>query len=74
MKRSRQKYLALILTFFLGLQEGNIVLWQAGCDEETRVFPYRAETLPPSVRSALEDGMAFDTPEAALETAENFLS
>ena len=74
MNRSRQKYLALILTFFLGLREGNIVLWQAGCDEEVRVFPYRAETLPPAVRRTLEEGMAFATSEEALETAENFLS
>ena len=74
MKRFRQKYLALILTFFLGLREGNIALWQAGCDEQMRLFPYRAETLPPAAQAALENGMAFDTPEAALETAENFLS
>ena len=74
MKRCRRKYLALILTFFLGLREGNIALWQAGCDEQMRLFPYRAETLPPSVRSALEEGMTFATSEEALETAENFLS
>ena len=74
MNRYRRKYLALILTFFLGLREGNIVLWQAGCDEETRVFPYRAETLPPAVRAALENGMVFETSEEAMETVENFLS
>ena len=74
MKRFRQKYLALILTFFLGLREGNIVLWQAGCDEQMRVFPYRAETLPPAARAALEDGMVFGSSEEALETVENFLS
>ena len=74
MKKYRRQYLALLLTFFLGLREGNIVLWQAGCDEETRVFPYRAETLPPAVRAALEYGMVFDSSEEAIETAENFLS
>ena len=74
MNRCRRKYLALILTFFLGLREGNIALWQAGCDEQMRLFPYRAETLPPSVRSTLEEGMTFATAEDALETAENFLS
>ena len=74
MNRSRQKYLALILTFFLGLREGNIVLWQAGCDEETRVFPYRAETLPPAAQAALEEGMVFSSSEEAMETVENFLS
>ena len=70
----RRKYLALILTFFLGLREGNIALWQAGCDEQMRLFPYRAETLPPSVRSALENGMVFNSSEEAMETVENFLS
>ena len=74
MKNCRRKYLALILTFFLGLQEGNITLWPSGCDEPAQVFPYRAETLPPAVRSALQNGMAFDTSEEALETVENILS
>ena len=74
MCKCRRKYLALILTFFLGLREGNIVLWQAGCDEQMRVFPYRAETLPPAVRTALENGMAFTTSEEVMETVENFLS
>ena len=74
MNRSRQKYLALILTFFLGLREGNIALWQAGCDEQMRLFPYRAETLPPAVRTAQENGMAFTTSEEVMETVENFLS
>ena len=74
MKNCRRIHLALILTFFLGLREGNIALWPSGCDEPARVFPYRAETLPPAVRSALENGMAFATPEEALETAENILS
>ena len=74
MKKYRLQYLALLFTFFLGLREGKILLWQAGCDEPARVFPYRAETLPPSVRSALEEGMTFATSEEALETAENFLS
>ena len=74
MKRFHRKYLALIFTFFLGLREGNIALWQAGCDEQMRLFPYRAETLPPSVRSALENGMVFNSSEEAMETVENFLS
>ena len=74
MCKCRRKYLALILTFFLGLREGNISLWQSGCDEPMEVFPYRAETLPPSVRGSLEKGMAFASSEDALETAENFLS
>ena len=74
MKNIRRKYLALILTFFLGLREGNIALWPSGCDEPPRIFLYRSETLPPAVRSALQNGIAFDTSEEALETAENILS
>ena len=74
MKKFRRQYLALLLTFFLGLREGNIVLWQAGCDEETRVFPYRAETLPPAAQAALEEGMVFSSSEEAMETVETFLS
>ena len=74
MTKRRLQYLALVFTFFLGLREGKIVLWQSGCAEARRVFPYRADTLPPSVRTALEEGIAFETPEEALETAENFLS
>ena len=74
MMKCRRQYLALILTFFLGLREGKIVLWHTGSDLSREVFPYRAETLPPAVRSALEEGIAFESIEKALETAENFLS
>ena len=74
MKKYRRQYLALLFTFFLGLQEGKIILWHAGSQSPCRVFPYRAETLPPAVRSALEEGIPFENPEEAMETAENFLS
>ena len=74
MKKYRLQYLALLFTFFLGLQEGKIILWHAGSQSPCRVFPYRAETLPPSVRSALEEGIPFDNAAEALETAENFFS
>ena len=74
MKTCRRKYLALILTFFLGLREGKIVLWHTGSDQPRDVFFYRAETRPPAVRSALEEGISFESREEALETAENFLS
>ena len=74
MKKSRRQYLALFLTFFLGLRQGKIILWQSGSAESCRVFPYRSETLPPSIRQDLEDGIPFDSAAEALETAENFFS
>lgn len=74
MTKYRRQYLALILTFFLGLRQGKIMLWQAGSAQPRQIFPYRAETLPPAIRSALEAGIAFETPEEAMETAENYFS
>ena len=74
MKKYRLQYLALLFTFFLGLREGKIILWQSGSLQPRQVFPYRVETLPPAVRSALEDGIPFASPEEAMETVENFLS
>lgn len=74
MKKCRRLYFTLIFTFFLGLQEGKIVLWQDGDPQPQHVFPYRAETLPPPVRRALEESIAFQSAGEAMETAENFLS
>ena len=74
MRKYRLQYLTLILTFFLGLRQGKIILWQAGSPQPRQIFPYRAETLPPAIRSALEAGIAFESPEDALETAENYFS
>ena len=74
MRKYRQLYLALILTFILGLREGNIALWKNGDTEPLRVFPYRVETLPPQARAALERGISFDSLDELEALAENYLS
>ena len=74
MNRCRRCYLALILTLILGLREGNIALWNTENGICLRRFPYRTETLPPSVQAVLEDGVPFSDMEQALETAQILLS
>ena len=72
MAMTGRRCLAVVLTFILGVREGNIALFQAGQDIPVQVFPYRAATLPPQVCGALEEGMVFGSLEEAWETAENF--
>ena len=74
MKKHRQLYLALILGFILGIHRGNIALWKNGTSQPAHVFPYRADTLPPEIRSALENGIPVDSLEELEALAENYLS
>ena len=74
MNRCRRHWIGLLLIFILGLKEGNIALWKAGNDQPVRIFPYRCETLPPSVQQSLTDGIAFESADEAREAAENYLS
>ena len=74
MKKHRQLYLALIFGFMLGIHRGNIALWKNGQAEPAHVFPYRADTLPPEIRSALAAGISVDSLEELEALAENYLS
>ena len=74
MRIHRHLYLALILTFILGIREGNVALWKKGDPEPLRVFPYRVETLPPQAQAALERGISFDSLDELEALAENYLS
>lgn len=74
MKRYQHLYFALLLTFILGIRDGKIALWKNGEPEPVRVFPYRAQMLPPEARNALEKGIPIDSIEQLEELAENYLS
>ena len=74
MKKHRQRYVTLILGFILGIQNGNIALWKTGQSAPTYVFPYRAETLPLEIRTALEAGIPVETPAELEALVENYLS
>ena len=73
MKKYSHLYLALILSFILGIHEGNIALWKEGSASPERVFPYQARMLPPEARRALEQGIRFDSIEQLEDMAENYL-
>ena len=74
MKRNAQVYLALVLSFILGIHGENIALWKAGQPDPVKVFPYRAAMLPREAREALEQGIGIDSLEELEALAENYLS
>ena len=74
MKPHRQWYLTLIFGFILGVQGGNIALWREGYPDPVRVFPYRAEMLPPEAQDALSRGIPIEDLSQLEELAENYLS
>ena len=74
MIRRRAESLALVLTAILGLQKGNLALWQPGTEQPLQVFPYRCDTRPPEVLQSLEEGMEFSDLDTAREVAEDFCS
>ena len=74
MKAHRQWYLTLIFGFMLGIRGGNIALWRQGNPEPIRVFPYRAEMLPPEALDALSEGIPIEDLSQLEELAENYLS
>ena len=74
MKKYRCLYLALMLTFILGVQDGKIALWKNGEPKPLQVFPYQAQMLPPEAQSALEKGVPIESLEQLEELAESYLS
>lgn len=70
----RQWYLTLIFGLILGIRGGNIALWREGDPDPIRIFPYRAEMLPPEARDALTDGIPIEDLSQLEELAENYLS
>ena len=74
MKKYRYVYLALMLSFILGIHEGKIALWKEGTADPVRVFPYRAAMLPADAREALKKGIPIDSIEQLEDLAENYLS
>ena len=67
-------YLALILSFILGVRDGNIALWKKGAADPVRIFPYRADTLPLEAQQALQHGIPIHSIDQLEALAENYLS
>lgn len=74
MKKKRYWYFTLVFGFLLGIHNGYIALWEDGKADPARVFPYRAETLPPADQQALKDGIHLDDESALIRLLEDYLS
>ena len=64
----------LIFGFLLGIQDGNIALWEDGKSDPIRVFPYSADNLPPADRAVLEKGIHLDNKLQLIRLIEDYLS
>ena len=70
----RYGYLALVLTFLLGVQDGFIALWHLPEAEPVCVFPYSAASLSPYDRQKLENGIRAESCEELMHLLEDYLS
>ena len=66
--------MCLIFGFLLGIQDGNVALWEDGKANPIRVFPYSANNLPPADREALEKGIHLDNKLQLIRLIEDYLS
>lgn len=73
MKNRSSVYLALALSFLLGIHNGRVALWTEG-SEPAKVFPCPVSMLPPEARAALEQGIRVESLEELEALAENYLS
>ena len=64
----------ILLSFLLGIRDGHIALWKDRAPNPLRVFPYRAEMLPPHDRKALEKGIILENESDLIHLLEDYLS
>ena len=74
MKKKPFLPLLLCFSFLLGIRDGRIALWRSGEPEPVRIFPYRAEMLPPEDQQALENGIPITDEKALSSILEDYLS
>ena len=67
-------YSILILSFTLGIQHGNLALWEDGDREPIAVFPLRADHLPEADRQLLQNGIRAESFSELTAIVENYLS
>ena len=66
--------MCIIFGFLLGVQNGNVALWEDGKTDPVRVFPYSAANLPEADRQALEKGIHLDSKLQLIRLIEDYLS
>ena len=67
-------YLALILSFLLGCQDGFVAIWKIPDKTPAVIFPYSVSSLPPADRQRLQQGIRVDTREELMQLLEDYLS
>ena len=73
MKRYQQ-FIALALSFLLGVQNGYVALWKDDIEKPVKVFRYRVEMLPDVDREALEKGIYIHSESILARYLEDYLS
>lgn len=74
MKKNAFLQLFIIVSFLLGIKDGYIALWKDGDPEPIHTFPYQAQMLPETDRSALENGIKIDKKSDLIHILEDYLS
>ncbi len=64
----------LLFAYLLGVKDGFIALWKDETPEHIRVFPYRADSLPPEDQKALQRGIRIDSKTELIHILEDYLS
>ena len=72
MKTFQRICLCLLLGGFLGIQNGQLALFE-DC-KPVKIFPYAAENYPPADQNALKRGISYKTPLEKQRILEDFLS
>ena len=70
----RKQFIALALSFLLGVQNGYIALWKEGSEKPLRVFPYQVKMLPLADQLALKKGIVIKSDSKLAEFLEDYLS
>ncbi len=75
MKHTRRIIYSVLLTgFLLGIQDGCIALWRGDDPEPEKIFPYKAELLPPEDQKRLEQGIKIENSPDLSKILEDFTS
>ena len=74
MKHCRYFLTALLLSFFLGLHDGNLALWKNGDTIPLCEFPYRASMFTAQDLQLLQQGITFSSKAELAGLLEDYMS
>jgi hypothetical protein len=74
MRKGKILVFLLLAGYLLGIHDGKIALWKNEDPELIRVFPYRAELLPPADQHALQNGIPIEDAHHLSRLLQDYLS